>query len=158
MSDTIEKIAVIDLLEVQGWLTGWGDYTSRGGRGHNLGYQSPMAKMIYNNVQQNHSSRPILFNMDDEAYYTLIERELGRLRWPGVKDDDLSPLQKRDRMWASLIKRYYVYGESYTRLSKSVVSKYRHGEDTTKQSDVRTVQKLLSNAERHIYEAILELA
>lgn len=158
MSDTIEKSVVTDLLEVQSWLEGWGDYTNRSSGGGNLGYQSPMANMIYNNVQQNHGSRPILFNMDDEAYYTLIERELGRLRSPGVKDQDLTAVQRRHRMWASLIKRYYVYRESYTRLSKSVVSKYEHGEGTVKRSHVRKVQEYLSDAERHIYEAILELA
>ena len=61
-------------------------------------------------------------------------------------------------MWASIIKRYYLYGMSYTRLSKSVVSEYEHGEGTTKRSHVRKVQEYLSNAERHIYEAILELS
>lgn len=150
MSDTIEKIAVIDLLEVQGWLTGWGDFCKRETVGSHLGYQSPCAIIMRDNVQQQSASiRPVLWNMDDQAYYTLIDRELAGMRQSGDKEL---------MMWASIIRRYYLYGMSYTRLSKSVVSKYRHGEGTTKQSDVRTVQKLLSNAERHIYEAILALA
>ena len=33
----------------------------------------------------------------------------------------------------------------------------KHGAGTTKQSHVRKVQEHLANAERHIYEAILEL-
>ena len=61
-------------------------------------------------------------------------------------------------MWAKIIRHYYLYGMSYTKLSKSVVSEYEHGAGTTKQSHVRKVQKHLSNAERHIYEAVLELS
>ena len=87
--------------------------------------------------------------MDDQAYYTLIDRELAGMRQSGDKEL---------MMWASIIKRYYLYGMSYTRLSKSVVSEYEHGEGTTKRSHVRKVQEYLSNAERHIYEAILELS
>lgn len=149
MSDTIEKSAVTDLLEVQGWLTGWGDFCNRERVGSHLGYKSPMAKILRNNVQQSRErSRPVLWNMDDQAYYTLIDRELAGMRQSGDKEL---------MMWASIIKRYYLYGMSYTRLSKSVVSEYEHGEDTKIQSDVRKVKKYLSHAERHIYEAILEL-
>lgn len=151
MSDTTEKTEVIGLLEVQGWLTGWGDFcNNRGTVGAHLGYKSPMAKILCNNVQQSRASiRPVLWNMDDQAYYTLIDRELAGMRQSGDKEL---------MMWASIIKRYYLYGMSYTRLSKSVVSEYEHGKGTTKRSHVRKVQEYLSNAERHIYEAILELS
>lgn len=150
MSDTIEKSAVTDLLEVQGWLTGWGDFCNRDTVGGHLGYQSPCAIIMRDNVEQQSASiRPVLWNMDDQAYYTLIDRELAGMRQSGDKEL---------MMWASLIRRYYLYGMSYTRLSKSVVSKYEHGEDTKIQSDVRKVKKYLSHAERHIYEAILELS
>ena len=150
MSDTIEKSAVTDLLEVQGWLTGWGDFCNRGTVGGHLGYQSPCAIIMRDNVEQQSASiRPVLWDMDDQAYYTLIDRELAGMRQSG--DKELV-------MWASLIRRYYLYGMSYTRLSKSVVSEYEHGEGTTIQAHVRKVQRHLSNAERHIYEAILELA
>ena len=151
MSDTIEKSAVTDLLEVQGWLTGWGSFcNNRGSIGGHLGYQSPYAIIMRDNVEQQSASiRPVLWNMDDQAYYTLIDRELAGMRQSGDKEL---------MMWASIIRRYYLYGMSYTRLSKSVVSKYEHGEDTKIQSDVRKVKKYLSHAERHIYEAILELS
>lgn len=150
MSDTIEKSAVTDLLEVQGWLTGWGDFcNNRGTIGGHLGYQSPCAIIMRDNVEQQSASiRPVLWNMDDQAYYTLIDRELAGMRQSGDKEL---------MMWASLIRRYYLYGMSYTRLSKSVVSEYEHGKGTTIQAHVRKVQRHLSNAERHIYEAILEL-
>ncbi|MGA6101764.1 hypothetical protein ACPESL_06225 [Psychrobacter pocilloporae] len=150
MSDTIEKSAVTDLLEVQGWLTGWGDFCNRGTVGGHLGYQSPCAIIMRDNVeQQSASARPVLWNMDDQAYYTLIDRELAGMKQSGDKEL---------MMWASLIRRYYLYGMSYTRLSKSVVSEYEHGKGTTIQSHVRKVQRHLANAERHIYEAILELS
>ena len=149
MSDTIEKSAVTDLLEVQGWLTGWGDFCNRETIGSHLGYQSSCAIIMRDNVEQQSASiRPVLWNMDDQAYYTLIDRELAGMRQSGDKEL---------MMWASLIRRYYLYGMSYTRLSKSVVSKYEYGEGTTIQAHVRKVQRHLSNAERHIYEAILEL-
>ena len=51
MSNDTGKIEVIDLLEVQSWLTGWGDYCNREAVGGHLGYQSPMAKVLNNNVQ-----------------------------------------------------------------------------------------------------------
>lgn len=150
MTDVIEQVQtteILDLLEVQSWLEGWGDYNRRGSSGASLGYQSPCAIIMRDNVQGGRAStRPILFNMDDEAYYTLIERELGNMRTSNDKERNL---------WASLIKRYYLYGESYTRLSKSTVSKYEHGAGTTKRSHVRKVQQHLSNAERHIYNVIL---
>lgn len=150
MSETIEKIEAVDVLEVQSWLTGWGDFCNRERVGSHLGYKSPMAKILCNNVQQSRASiRPVLWNMDDQAYYTLIDRELAGMRQSGDKEL---------MMWASIIKRYYLYGMSYTRLSKSVVSEYEHGKGTTKRSHVRKVQEYLSNAERHIYEAILELS
>ena len=149
MSETIEKDEMVDVLEVQSWLTGWGDFCNRERVGSHLGYKSPMAKILRNNVQQSRErSRPVLWDMNDEAYYTLIDRELAGMRQSGDKEL---------MMWASLIRRYYLYGMSYTRLSKSVVSKYEYGEDTKIQSDVRKVKKYLSHAERHIYEAILEL-
>ena len=149
MNDTIEKSAVTDLLEVQGWLTGWGDFCNRETIGSHLGYQSSCAIIMRDNVEQQSASiRPVLWNMDDQAYYTLIDRDLAGMRQSGDKEL---------MMWASLIRRYYLYGMSYTRLSKSVVSKYEHGEGTTIQSHVRKVQRHLGNAERHIYEAILEL-
>lgn len=150
MSDTIDKTDVIDLLEVQSWLTGWGDFCRRDMGGANLGYQSPCAIIMRDNVEQQSASvRPVLWNMDDQAYYTLIDRELAGMRQSGDKEL---------MMWASLIRRYYLYGMSYTRLSKSVVSEYEHGKGTTVQTHVRKVQRHLANAERHIYEAILELS
>lgn len=150
MSNDIGKIEATDLLEVQSWLTGWGDYCNRGTVGGHLGYQSPMAKVLSDNVQQSRErSRPVLWDMNDEAYYTLIDRELGGMRQSGDKEL---------MMWAKIIRHYYLYGMSYTKLSKSVVSEYEHGAGTTKQSHVRKVQKHLSNAERHIYEAVLELS
>ncbi|MFZ3075145.1 MAG: hypothetical protein WA114_03090 [Psychrobacter glacincola] len=150
MSNNTVKIESIDLLEVQSWLTGWGDYNNRETVGGHLGYQSPMAKVLSDNVQQSRErSRPVLWDMNDEAYYTLIDRELGGMRQSGNKEL---------MMWAKIIRHYYLYGMSYTKLSKSVVSEYEHGAGTTKQSHVRKVQKHLSNAERHIYEAILELS
>lgn len=150
MSETIEKDEMVDVLEVQSWLTGWGDFCNRERVGSHLGYKSPMAKILRNNVQQSRErSRPVLWDMNDEAYYTLIDRELAGMRTSGDKEL---------MMWASLLRRYYLHGMSYTRLSKSVVSEYEHGEGTTKRSHVRKVQEHLSNAERHIYEAILELS
>lgn len=149
MTSTIKKNAVIDLLEVQSWLTGWGDFCNRGSVGSHLGYRSPMANILSNNVQQSAGIRPVLWNMDDQAYYTLIDRELAGMKQSG--DKELI-------MWAKIIKHYYLYGMSYTKLSKSVVSEYEHGAGTTKQCHVRKVQKHLSDAERHIYEAILELS
>lgn len=150
MSNNTVKIESIDLLEVQSWLTGWGDYNNRETVGGHLGYQSPMAKVLSDNVQQSRErSRPVLWDMNDEAYYTLIDRELGGMRQSGNKEL---------MMWAKIIRHYYLYGMSYTKLSKSVVSEYEHGAGTTKQSHVRKVQKHLSNAERHIYEAILALS
>ncbi len=150
MSETIEKDEVVDVLEVQSWLTGWGDFCNREKVGGHLGYQSPMAKVLIDNVQQSRErSRPVLWDMNDEAYYTLIDRELGGMRQSGDKEL---------MMWAKIIRHYYLYGMSYTKLSKSVVSEYEHGAGTTKQSHVRKVQKHLSNAERHIYEAVLELS
>ena len=150
MSNNTVKIESIDLLEVQSWLTGWGDYNNRETVGGHLGYQSPMAKVLSDNVQQSRErSRPVLWDMNDEAYYTLIDRELGGMRQSGNKEL---------MMWAKIIRHYYLYGMSYTKLSKSVVSEYEHGAGTTKQSHVRKVQKHLSNAERHIYEAVLELS
>lgn len=149
MSNNTGKIEAIDLLEVQSWLTGWGDFCNREKVGGHLGYQSPMAKILNNNVQQSRErSRPVLWDMNDEAYYTLIDRELGGMKQSGDKEL---------MMWAKIIKHYYLYGMSYTKLSKSVVSEYEHGAGTTKQSHVRKVQEHLSNAERHIYEAVLEL-
>lgn len=148
MSDTIDK--TVDLLEVQGWLTGWGDFCSHETVGGHLGYQSPMAEILRNNVQQSRaSSRPVLWNMDDQAYYTLIDRELAGMKQSGDKEL---------MMWATLIRRYYLYGMSYTRLSKSVVSQHEYGEGTKIQAHIRKVQRHLANAERHIYEAILELS
>ena len=151
MSDTINKNSEIDLLEVQSWLTGWGEFCNdRGAVGGHLGYQSPCAIIMRDNVEQQSASiRPVLWNMEDQAYYTLIDRELAGMKRSGDKEL---------MMWASLIRRYYLYGMSYTRLSKSVVSEYEHGKGTTVQSHVRKVQRHLSNAERHIYEAILEKA
>lgn len=150
MSNNTVKIEAIDLLEVQSWLTGWGDFCNREKVGGHLGYQSPMAKVLSDNVQQSRErSRPVLWDMNDEAYYTLIDRELGGMRQSGDKEL---------MMWAKIIRHYYLYGMSYTKLSKSVVSEYEHGTGTTKQSHVRKVQKHLSNAERHIYEAVLELS
>lgn len=150
MTDVFERLeqatAIIDLLEVQGWLTGWGDYSNRGSGNGNLGYQSPSAIIMRDNVEQQHSSRPVLFDMDDEAYYTLIERELSCLR---------QSTDKKLNLWAKMIKGYYLYRQSYTQLSKSTVSKYEHGAGTNKQSHVRKVQEHLSNAERHIYNVIL---
>ncbi|MGE6327830.1 hypothetical protein [Psychrobacter pacificensis] len=149
MSNNTGKFKVIDLLEVQSWLTGWGDYCNRGTVGGHLGYQSPMAKVLDNNVQQSRErSRPVLWNMDDQAYYTLIDRELAGMKQSGDKEL---------MMWAKIIKHYYLYSMSYTKLSKSVVSEYEHGEGTTKRSHVRKVKEHLGNAERHIYEAILVL-
>lgn len=150
MSNNTVKIESIDLLEVQSWLTGWGDYCNRGTVGGHLGYQSPMAKVLNNNVQQSPTrTRPILWNMDDQAYYTLIDRELAGMRQSGDKEL---------MMWAKIIRHYYLYGMSYTKLSKSVVSEYEHGEGTTKRSHVRKVREHLGNAERHIYEAVLVLS
>lgn len=150
MSNDIGKIEATDLLEVQSWLTGWGDYCNRGTVGGHLGYQSPMAKVLNNNVQQSPTrTRPILWNMDDQAYYTLIDRELAGMRQSGDKEL---------MMWAKIIRHYYLYGMSYTKLSKSVVSEYEHGEGTTKRSHVRKVREHLGNAERHIYEAVLVLS
>ena len=154
MTDVFEKLvdatAILDLLEVQGWLTGWGDYCNRETVGGNLGYQSPCEIIMRDNVQQQSASiRPVLWNMDDQAYYTLIDKELAGMR------------QSNDRelvMWAKIIRQYYLYNMSYTKLSKHVVSAYEHGAGTTIQTHVRKVQKHLSNAERHIYEAILELS
>ncbi|WP_289047896.1 hypothetical protein [uncultured Psychrobacter sp.] len=61
MSNDTGKIEVIDLLEVQSWLTGWGDYCNREAVGGHLGYQSPMAKVLNNNVQQSRErSRPVV--------------------------------------------------------------------------------------------------
>ena len=115
-----------------------------------MGYQSPMAKVLNNNVQQSRErSRPVLWNMDDQAYYTLIDRELAGMRQSGDKEL---------MMWAKIIRHYYLYGMSYTKLSKSVVSEYEHGEGTTKRSHVRKVREHLGNAERHIYEAVLVLS
>ena len=149
MSNNTGKFKVIDLLEVQSWLTGWGDYCNRGTVGGHLGYQSPMAKVLDNNVQQSRErSRPVLWNMDDQAYYTLIDRELAGMKQSGDKEL---------MMWAKIIRHYYLYSMSYTKLSKSVVSEYEHGEGTTKRSHVRKVKEHLGNAERHIYEAILVL-
>lgn len=150
MNNNTGKIEAIDLLEVQSWLTGWGDFCNREKVGGHLGYQSPMAKVLSDNVQQSRErSRPVLWDMNEEAYYTLIDRELGGMRQSGDKEL---------MMWAKIIKYYYLYGMSYTKLSKSVVSDYEHGAGTTKRSHVRKVQKHLSNAERHIYEAVLELS
>lgn len=150
MSNNTVKIEAIDLLEVQSWLTGWGDYNNRETVGSHLGYQSPMAKVLSDNVQQSRErSRPVLWNMDDQAYYTLIDRELGGMRQSGDKEL---------MMWAKIIRHYYLYGMSYTKLSKSVVSEYEHGEGTTKRSHVRKVREHLGNAERHIYEAVLVLS
>ncbi|GAB2638163.1 hypothetical protein [Psychrobacter pocilloporae] len=150
MSNDIGKIEATDLLEVQSWLTGWGDYCNRGTVGGHLGYQSPMAKVLNNNVQQSRErSRPVLWDMNDEAYYTLIDRELAGMRQSGDKEL---------MMWAKIIRHYYLYGMSYTKLSKSVVSEYEHGEGTTKRSHVRKVREHLGNAERHIYEAVLVLS
>lgn len=150
MSNDIGKIEATDLLEVQSWLTGWGDYCNRGTVGGHLGYQSPMAKVLNNNVQQSSTrTRPMLWNMDDQAYYTLIDRELAGMRQSGDKEL---------MMWAKIIRHYYLYGMSYTKLSKSVVSEYEHGEGTTKRSHVRKVREHLGNAERHIYEAVLVLS
>lgn len=150
MSNDIGKIEATDLLEVQSWLTGWGDYCNRGTVGGHLGYQSPMAKVLNNNVQQSPTrTRPMLWNMDDQAYYTLIDRELAGMRQSGDKEL---------MMWAKIIRHYYLYGMSYTKLSKSVVSEYEHGEGTTKRSHVRKVREHLGNAERHIYEAVLVLS
>ena len=150
MSNDTGKIEVIDLLEVQSWLTGWGDYCNREAVGGHLGYQSPMAKVLSDNVQQSRErSRPVLWDMNDEAYYTLIDRELAGMRQSGDKEL---------MMWAKIIRHYYLYGMSYTKLSKSVVSEYEHGEGTTKRSHVRKVREHLGNAERHIYEAVLVLS
>ena len=150
MSNNTGKIEAIDLLEVQSWLTGWGDFCNREKVGGHLGYQSPMAKILNNNVQQSRErSRPVLWDMNDEAYYTLIDKELA-----GMKQSD----DKELMMWAKIIRHYYLYGMSYTKLSKSVVSEYEHGEGTTKRSHVRKVRKHLGNAEQHIYEAILALS
>lgn len=150
MSNNTVKIESIDLLEVQSWLTGWGDYNNRETVGGHLGYQSPMAKVLSDNVQQSRErSRPVLWDMNDEAYYTLIDRELGGMRQSGNKEL---------MMWAKIIRHYYLYGMSYTKLSKSVVSEYEHGAGTTKQSHVRKVREHLGNAERHIYEAVLVLS
>lgn len=150
MSNNTGKIESTDLLEVQSWLTGWGDYCNRETVGGHLGYQSPMAKVLNNNVQQSRErSRPVLWDMNDEAYYTLIDRELAGMRQSGDKEL---------MMWAKIIRHYYLYGMSYTKLSKSVVSEYEHGEGTTKRSHVRKVREHLGNAERHIYKAILELS
>lgn len=150
MSSDIGKIEATDLLEVQSWLTGWGDYCNREAVGGHLGYQSPMAKVLNNNVQQSPTrTRPMLWNMDDQAYYTLIDRELAGMRQSGDKEL---------MMWAKIIRHYYLYGMSYTKLSKSVVSEYEHGEGTTKRSHVRKVREHLGNAERHIYEAVLVLS
>lgn len=150
MSDTIDKTDVVDLLEVQGWLTGWGDFcNNRGTVGGHLGYQSPCAIIMRDNVeQQSASARPVLWNMDDQAYYTLIDRELAGMKQSGDKEL---------MMWASLIRCYYLYGMPYRKLSKSVLSKYIH-KDSGKICDVRRVKKHLAYAERHIYEAILELS
>ena len=113
----------------------------------NLGCPSPSGDILKDNVQQLSSvSRPVLFDMDDEAYYTLIERELGVMR---------TSSSVKMQMWSNIIKRYYLYRQSYTQLSKTTVSKYEHGAGTTKQSHVRKVQEHLSNAERHIYNVIL---
>ena len=126
------------------------EFCSREKVGGHLGYQSPMAKVLNDNVQQSRErSRPVLWDMNDQAYYTLIDRELAGMRQSG--DKELV-------MWSKIIKHYYLYGMSYTKLSKSVVSEYEHGAGTTKQSHVRKVQKHLSNAELHIYEAVLELS
>ena len=150
MSNNTVKIEATDLLEVQSWLTGWGDYCNRGTVGGHLGYQSPMAKVLSDNVQQSRErSRPVLWDMNDEAYYTLIDRELGGMRQSGDKEL---------MMWAKIIRHYYLYSMSYTKLSKSVVSEYEHGEGTTKRSHVRKVREHLSNAEQHIYEALLALS
>lgn len=150
MSNNTGKVEAIDLLEVQSWLTGWGDFCNREKVGGHLGYQSPMAKILCNNVQQNcERNRPVLWDMNDEAYYTLIDRELGGMRQSGDKEL---------MMWAKIIRHYYLYGMSYTKLSKSVVSEYEHGEGTTKRSHVRKVREHLGNAEQHIYEAILALS
>ena len=150
MSNNTVKIESTDLLEVQSWLTGWGDFCNREKVGGHLGYQSPMAKVLSDNVQQSRErSRPVLWDMNDEAYYTLIDRELGGMRQSGDKEL---------MMWAKIIRHYYLYGMSYTKLSKSVVSEYEHGEGTTKRSHVRKVREHLGNAERHIYEAILVLS
>lgn len=147
MSNTSGKT---DLLEVQSWLTGWGDYYNRGTVGGHLGYQSPMARVLNNNVQQNSAkTRPVLWNEDDQAYYTLIDRELAGMKQSG--DNELM-------MWSKILRHYYLYGMSYTKLSESVVSEYEHGQGTTKRSHVRKVKKHLGNAEQHIYEAILELS
>ena len=84
MSETIEKVEAVDVLEVQSWLTGWGDFCNRERVGSHLGYKSPMAKILRNNVQQSRErSRPVLWNMDDQAYYTLIESELAGMRQSG---------------------------------------------------------------------------
>lgn len=150
MGNNTGKNEAIDLLEVQSWLTGWGDFCNREKVGGHLGYQSPMAKILCNNVQQSRErSRPVLWDMNDEAYYTLIDRELAGMKQSG--DKELV-------MWAKIIRHYYLYGMSYTKISKSVVSEYEHGEDTTKHSHVRKVREHLGNAERHIYEAILALS
>ena len=146
MTDTIERAE--DLLEVQSWLEGWGDYNSRESNNNNLGYQSPCAILMRDNVQQSRGSiRPVLFDMDDEAYYTLIDRELGRMRISGDKEL---------KMFASIIKRYYLYRMPYRRISKSVVSKYEYGNDTNITCHVRKVKAYLAEAERHIYCAILD--
>lgn len=150
MTDVFKQLeqatAVIDLLEVQGWLTGWGEFSKRGdGAGH-LGYQSPCAIIMRDNVEQA-SSRPILWDMSDQAYYTLIERALSELRQSN---------NRKYIMWAKIIKHYYVYGMSYRRISESVVSEYEHGAGTQKRSHVRKVQSYLMDAERFIYNFILE--
>lgn len=150
MSDVFAKLeqatAVVDLLEVQGWLTGWGEFSKRGNGSGHLGYQSPCAIIMRDNVEQA-SSRPVMWNMDDQAYYTLIERALSVLR----QSDD-----RKHNMWARIIKRYYVYGMSYRRISASIVSEYEHGAGTSKRSHVRKVQGHLMDAERFVYEFILE--
>ena len=145
MSNTTGKIEAIDLLDVQGWLEGWGDYSNRGSYNNNLGYRSPNGDLLRDNVQRA-SRRPVLFDMNDEAYYTLIERELGAMR---------TSSDSKLRMWADLIKYYYLYRMSYTQVSKSVLSKYIHGPETTKMCRITKVQRELALAERLIYDAIL---
>lgn len=136
----------IDLAEISALLEEWGDWSRRGGNNHNLGYQSPSYLLMRDNVQQSRGSRPQLYDIDDEGYYTLIDRELGRMR---TSHDRLLV------MWASLIKRRYLYGMSYKRLSRSLVSKYEYGEDTKIFCHARKVQEHLAGAESYIYGKIL---
>lgn len=139
-------IETIDLSEIGALLEEWGDWSRRGGNNHNLGYQSPSYLLMRDNVQQNNSGRRQLYYVEDEGYYSLIERELGRMR---TSHDRLLV------MWSRLIKRRYVYGMSLKRLSKSLVSKYEYGEDTTVCCHARKVQAHLEGAEEYLYNALM---